>query len=71
MVALKPRLFAPLGAEIWVEKQERRGGIETRVEPLLKLRERLKQERRGGIETTGSPPEGPPPSGEAGTPWWH
>ena len=70
MVALKLGNDAP-DENLAGEKQERRGGIETCLDPAMGVGVPKKQERRGGIETgSGATPQ----LGiqcEAGTPWWH
>ena len=70
MVALKladPIRFPRLA----MEKQERRGGIETRVPPQPGPPTPGKQERRGGIETKNKRGSREKIESEAGTPWWH
>ena len=70
MVALKPFRVPPMRHPL-VEKQERRGGIETSSSPGWAPATGRKQERRGGIETGGRIHNTCLAVCEAGTPWWH
>ena len=54
MVALKPLGYKDEDIPL-IMKQERRGGIETKLDPELRLPPAQKQERRGGIETETDP----------------
>ena len=70
VVALK-RTRVERGIKNAPSKQERRGGIETKIRWLNPVSAPLKQERRGGIETRVTPEGHHLAYCEAGTPWWH
>ena len=70
MVALKLSMIHVI-VSLPPVKQERRGGIETRISAIRITSRGREQERRGGIETAKIKYNPRIRGVGAGTPWWH